>query len=142
MLDNAIYYNVTLPKSHFAMELLSEMLEDASNAVSLRGTTVFFQHLIVQRKMIPMPVFLEQAPRGDMRRLSNLCVRWIFRHIGSGHCVSIRKSHFAYRWPEFTDAAQDGFTAGSPARRHDDPDHQVCVRCVFYVGIKEKSLLV
>ena len=68
MLDNAIYYNVTLPKSHFAMELLSEMLEDASNAVSLRGTTVFFQHLIVQRKMIPMPVFLEQAPREDCER--------------------------------------------------------------------------
>lgn len=68
MLDNAIYYNVTLPKSHFATELLSEMLEDASNAVSLRGTTVFFQHLIVQRKMIPMPVFLEQAPREDCER--------------------------------------------------------------------------
>ena len=68
MLDNAIYYNVTLPKSHFASGLLSELVEDASNAVSLRGTTVFFQHLIVQRKMIPLPVFLEQAPREDCER--------------------------------------------------------------------------
>jgi isocitrate dehydrogenase kinase/phosphatase len=68
MLDNAIYYNVTLPSSHFASGLLSELVEDASNAVSLRGETVFFHHLIVQRKMIPLPVFLQQAPRGDCER--------------------------------------------------------------------------
>ena len=52
MLDNAIYYNVNLPSSHFAPGLLSELVEYASNAVSLRGETVFFHHLIVQRKMI------------------------------------------------------------------------------------------
>jgi len=68
MLDNAIYYNVTLPSSHFASGLLSELVEDASNAVSLRGETVFFHHLIVQRKMIPLPVFLQQAPREDCER--------------------------------------------------------------------------
>ncbi|MGA0844235.1 MAG: isocitrate dehydrogenase kinase/phosphatase AceK regulatory subunit, partial [Arenicellales bacterium] len=61
MLDNAIYYNVTLPKKHFADALLSEMLDAAGAAVSLRGEDVFFHHLIVQRKMIPLPVFLEQA---------------------------------------------------------------------------------
>jgi isocitrate dehydrogenase kinase/phosphatase len=61
MLDNAIYYNVTLPKKHFADTLLSEMLDAAGAAVSLRGEDVFFHHLIVQRKMIPLPVFLEQA---------------------------------------------------------------------------------
>ncbi|HAA36471.1 MAG TPA: bifunctional isocitrate dehydrogenase kinase/phosphatase [Gammaproteobacteria bacterium] len=68
MLDNAIYYNVTLPSSHFASGLLSELVEYASNAVSLRGETVFFHHLIVQRKMIPLPVFLQQAPREDCER--------------------------------------------------------------------------
>jgi len=68
MLDNAIYYNVTLPSSHFASGLLSELVEDASNAVSLRGETVFFHHLIVQRRMIPLPVFLQQAPREDCER--------------------------------------------------------------------------
>jgi len=68
MLDNAIYYNVTLPSSHFASGLLSELVEDASNAVSLRGETVFFHHLIVQRRMIPLPVFLQQAPPEDCER--------------------------------------------------------------------------
>jgi len=68
MLDNAIYYNVTLPSSHFASGLLSELVEYASNAVSLRGETVFFHHLIVQRKMIPLPVFLQQAPPEDCER--------------------------------------------------------------------------
>ena len=68
MLDNAIYYNVNLPSSHFASGLLSELVEYASNAVSLRGKTVFFHHLIVQRKMIPLPVFLQQAPREDCER--------------------------------------------------------------------------
>ena len=61
MLDNAIYYNVTLPKKYFAKALLDEMLEEAGKAVSLRGDSVFFHHLIIQRKMIPLPVFLEQA---------------------------------------------------------------------------------
>ena len=68
MLDNAIYYNVTLPSSHFASGLLSELVEYASNAVSLRGETVFFHHLIVQRRMIPLPVFLQQAPPEDCER--------------------------------------------------------------------------
>ncbi len=68
MLDNVIYYNVTLPKKYFARELLNEMLDAAGEAVSLRDDQVFFHHLIVQRKMIPLPVFLEHASPEDCER--------------------------------------------------------------------------
>ncbi len=68
MLDNVIYYNVTLPQQHFNNVLLDEMLRDAGYTVSLRGSSVVFHHLIVQRRMIPLPVFLENASRADCER--------------------------------------------------------------------------
>ena len=68
MLDNVIYYNVTLPQQHFNNVLLDEMLRDAGYTVSLRGSSVVFHHLIVQRRMIPLPVFLENASPADSER--------------------------------------------------------------------------
>ncbi len=59
MLDNIIYTDVAQPRAMFAPAFLDALLADASESVSLRGDEVFFQHLIVQRKLVPMPLYLE-----------------------------------------------------------------------------------
>ena len=61
MLDNIIYYNLKLDRSWFNRSLLDELLSEASETVSLRGDAVILKHLIVQRRMTPLPVFLESA---------------------------------------------------------------------------------
>ena len=61
MLDSIIYYKVRLDKSWFAPELLTELLDQASETVTLKGDDVIFSYLIVQIKLTPLPVFLESA---------------------------------------------------------------------------------
>jgi isocitrate dehydrogenase kinase/phosphatase len=61
MLDNIIYYNLKLDRSWFDAALLDELLAEASETVSLRGDAVILKYLIVQRRMTPLPVFLETA---------------------------------------------------------------------------------
>ncbi len=61
MLDNIIYYNLKLDRSWFDPALLDELLVEAGETVSLRGEAVIIKYLIVQRRMTPLPVFLETA---------------------------------------------------------------------------------
>ena len=65
MLDNIIYYNLKLDRSWFAPALLDELLVEASETVSLRGDAVILKYLIVQRRMTPLPVFLETATQSE-----------------------------------------------------------------------------
>ncbi|MBA4781870.1 MAG: bifunctional isocitrate dehydrogenase kinase/phosphatase [Rhizobiales bacterium] len=61
MLDNVIYSNLLLPQSIFEAAFLEELLEQAQNSVERRGDMVLFQHLIVQRKLVPVPLYLENC---------------------------------------------------------------------------------
>ena len=61
MLDSIIYYNVRLDRHWFSEPLLGELLSNASKSVSLHGDGVIFKYLIVQRKLTPLPVYLENA---------------------------------------------------------------------------------
>ena len=61
MLDNVIYSNLWLPRRKFKVSLLGEMLVEASNSIRPRGDEVFFSHLILQRKLIPVPLYLQSC---------------------------------------------------------------------------------
>lgn len=65
MLDNIIYYNVRLHRSWFAPALLDELVAEAPSTVSVQGDGVVFKSIITQMKLVPLPVFLETASRGD-----------------------------------------------------------------------------
>jgi len=65
MLDNIIFYRVKLEKAWFTDALLQELLNDASECVTLQGESLFFRHLIVQRKLIPLPVYLENSSQAE-----------------------------------------------------------------------------
>lgn len=77
MLDNIIYYNVTLDAATFAPALLTELADCAGATVKVQGDKVFFKHLITQMKMIPLPVYLETA--SDENALKAV--------IGLGDCI-------------------------------------------------------
>jgi len=61
MLDSIIYYNVRLDRRWFSAVLLEQLLSNASLSVSLNGDDVIFKYLIVQIKLTPLPVYLENA---------------------------------------------------------------------------------
>jgi len=65
MLDNIFYYNLMLDRQLFEPSLLDELLREASRSVYLSGDSVIFKHLIAQRKVTPLPVFLETASAED-----------------------------------------------------------------------------
>ncbi|MBL8564963.1 MAG: bifunctional isocitrate dehydrogenase kinase/phosphatase [Hyphomicrobiaceae bacterium] len=67
MLDNIIYYNITLDAGMFAADLVDELVAAAPGCVARQGDQLIFRHLIVQPKMIPMPVFLASASPEDAR---------------------------------------------------------------------------
>ncbi|MDX1512235.1 MAG: isocitrate dehydrogenase kinase/phosphatase AceK regulatory subunit, partial [Gammaproteobacteria bacterium] len=77
MLDNIIYYNLKLDRDWFDQELLDELLTEASDTVFLQDNAVVLKYLIVQRRMRPLPVFLETAtPTEAETAIINL-----------GHCI-------------------------------------------------------
>ncbi|MEM6676934.1 MAG: isocitrate dehydrogenase kinase/phosphatase AceK regulatory subunit [Pseudomonadota bacterium] len=59
MLDNIIYSNLSLPRAMFDPALLDEMLSAAESSVSLHRDDVFFRHLIAQRRLTPVPLYLD-----------------------------------------------------------------------------------
>ena len=67
MLDNIIYFNIALEQTLFSQGLLDELLVEASDTVTLQNDNVVFKYLIVQPRMTPLPVFLENAREREMR---------------------------------------------------------------------------
>ncbi len=65
MLDNIIYHNLKLDHTWFDPVLAEELLNDASESVSLQDGSLVFKNLIVQRLLTPLPVFLENASAQD-----------------------------------------------------------------------------
>ena len=77
MLDNIIFYRVKLERIWFTSSLEEELLTEASECVTLQGDSLFFRHLIVQRRLTPLPVYLETSSQAE----SEAAV------INLGHCI-------------------------------------------------------
>lgn len=65
MLDNVMYFNVKLDRDWFDEQLLVELQQDANASVNVQSAGVIFKHLIAQRKLTPLPIFLEAATREE-----------------------------------------------------------------------------
>jgi isocitrate dehydrogenase kinase/phosphatase len=61
MLDNIIYTNVPLPRSLFDDALLDDLMSEAPGSISRHRDQIFFKHLVIQRKLIPVPLYLESC---------------------------------------------------------------------------------
>ena len=77
MLDNIIYVDTKLHQRWFKPALLDELLHEAPISVFMEGDLVLFRHLIVQRRLTPLPIFLEKASPEDAETAI----------INLGHCI-------------------------------------------------------
>jgi isocitrate dehydrogenase kinase/phosphatase len=78
MLDNVMYYNLRLDRDMFDPALLEVLQRESSETVHVEGDGVFLRSLIVQLKIIPLPVYLEHAGEEQTREvIVNLgkCIR-------------------------------------------------------------------
>jgi len=67
MLDNVMYFNLRLDRHMFDPALLAEISREASGSVQVVDDGVFLRSLIVQLKIIPLPVYLERAGESETR---------------------------------------------------------------------------
>jgi isocitrate dehydrogenase kinase/phosphatase len=67
MLDNVMYFNLRLDRAMFDRALLDELLRQAAGSVQVEQDGVFLRSLIVQMKIIPLPVYLETADETETR---------------------------------------------------------------------------
>lgn len=61
MLDNIIIERVRLPRLWFSSDVADELLGAAGETVSIDGDHLKFEHLIIQTKMVPLPLYLRTA---------------------------------------------------------------------------------
>ena len=78
MLDNVIFFNLRLDRNMFDPGMLEEIRLQAAGSVQTDPGGVYFRLLIVQMKIVPLPVYLEtadeNATRSVMVRLGQ-CIR-------------------------------------------------------------------
>jgi isocitrate dehydrogenase kinase/phosphatase len=67
MLDNVMYFNLRLDRDMFDPALLEEISAEASGSVQVVGEGVFLRTLIVQLKIIPLPMYLERVTQNETR---------------------------------------------------------------------------
>ncbi|RJG08159.1 bifunctional isocitrate dehydrogenase kinase/phosphatase [Noviherbaspirillum cavernae] len=66
MADTLEYSNVAFPRSRFADELLAELKEVAPSIVEEDGDEIIIKHLYIERRMMPLNIWLMEAERrGD-----------------------------------------------------------------------------
>lgn len=61
MADTLEYSYVALPKSRFSAELLEELQQDIGESLSFEDELVVIKHLYIERRMIPLNLYLEHA---------------------------------------------------------------------------------
>jgi isocitrate dehydrogenase kinase/phosphatase len=77
MLDNVMYFNVQLDRDMFDPGLLACICNEAGGSLRVEGDRVFIRSLIVQLKIIPLPMYLETASDSEIRTAM----------VNLGHCI-------------------------------------------------------
>jgi isocitrate dehydrogenase kinase/phosphatase len=77
MLDNVMYFNLRLDRDLFDPALLEEICRETAGSAHLDPEGILLRSLIVQLKIVPLPVFLEAANDGETRAVI----------ISLGHCI-------------------------------------------------------
>src|ERR1700677_3142790 len=67
MLDNVMYFNLRLDRDMFDPALLDEICRQAADSVQVDRDWVYFRVLIVQLKIVPLPIYLEAADENAAR---------------------------------------------------------------------------
>ena len=69
MADTLEFTNLALPLERFAPELLAQLLEAAATTVRIEGDNLIVGHCYVERRMIPLNLYLESATQEQVDRV-------------------------------------------------------------------------
>lgn len=71
MADTLEYSDVALPKSRFTPELLTELSESIGQSMQIENDLVVIKHLYIERRMVPLNIYLEQASLDEKAFIMN-----------------------------------------------------------------------
>jgi isocitrate dehydrogenase kinase/phosphatase len=63
MADTLEYSNVAFPRARFAAELIAELKKDCASVVEEDGDVIVIKHLYIERRMIPLNIYLADATK-------------------------------------------------------------------------------
>jgi isocitrate dehydrogenase kinase/phosphatase len=66
MADTLEYSNVAFPRSRFTAELIEELKRDCGSVIEEDGDDLVIKHLYIERRMIPLNIYLADATREQM----------------------------------------------------------------------------
>lgn len=69
MADMLEYSNVSLPIARFQPELLQELQETCASSISIENDNIIFRHIYLERRMIPLNIFIETANDETLERV-------------------------------------------------------------------------
>ena len=69
MADTLEYSYVALPKQRFSAELLTELQQSIGESLSFEDDLVVIKHLYIERRMIPLNLYLENATADEKARI-------------------------------------------------------------------------
>jgi isocitrate dehydrogenase kinase/phosphatase len=61
MADSHMFENFIFDLDRFSEELVEELLQDAPSKIQIRGNQLEIKHLYIEKKMVPLNLFLEKA---------------------------------------------------------------------------------
>jgi isocitrate dehydrogenase kinase/phosphatase len=67
MADTLEYSDVAFPRARFAPELLEALLRQAGRKVELDGERLVIRHLYIERRMVPLDLYLREANEEQLR---------------------------------------------------------------------------
>jgi isocitrate dehydrogenase kinase/phosphatase len=68
LVDAQEFKRVRLPKNRFAPELLEELATETAETVHTDGDDLIFDHMYVERRMVPLNLYLREAPQDAAER--------------------------------------------------------------------------
>jgi isocitrate dehydrogenase kinase/phosphatase len=72
MADTLEYSDVAFPLARFSEELLAELRHHAPSLVEIEGERIIIKHLYIERRMVPLNIYLSQAEKaGDEAQLEH-----------------------------------------------------------------------
>lgn len=142
--DTHLFENFVVEKDRFTPELLAELRKIAKSKVILRGDKVEIKHLYVEKKMIPLNLYLEKASPEDVqlvlddygKALKQLAAANIFPGdlLMKNFGVTRLKRVVFYDYDEIEWITDCQFREIPQSRNHDD---EMSSEAWYYVGEKD-----
>jgi len=65
LVDAQEFKRVRLPRARFSAELIEELLSETAETVHVEGEDLVFDHMYIERRMVPLNIFLRSAPAAE-----------------------------------------------------------------------------